>query len=73
MSVKKLAAGVAVALSITLAVPAFAAQPNGARDRETREPRLKDGRGAGSPVDRVVRAVRRVVRSLDDGLGVPKP
>ncbi len=74
MSAKKLVSAIVVVLSITLAVPTFAAQPNGQRDRENKESRFTDGRGGvRSPIDRIVRAVRRVVRSLDDGLGVPKP
>jgi hypothetical protein len=73
MSGKKLVSAVVVALSITLAVPTFAAQPNGTRDRETKESRFTDDRRAGSPIDRVVRVVKRTIRSLDDLLGVPHP
>ena len=73
MSSRKIAAAV-VALSVALSLPAFAAQPNGVRNRETREEERFGNREERLFVQRLVRAVRKgVVRVLDDCLTVPRP
>lgn len=68
---KQVASVLVLTLALAVAVPASAAQRN--RERDTRETRFTDGRPGDSPIVRVVRAVRRGIASLSDGLTVPKP
>ena len=73
MSSRKIVAAAVLALSLALSFPTFAAEPNGARTRETREEGVRNREGR-LFVERVVRAVRRgLVSVLDDGLTVPTP
>ena len=73
MSWRKIVAAAVLALSLALSFPTVAAQPNGSRNRETREEGVRNREGR-SFVERVVRAVRRgVVSALDDHLTVPRP
>jgi hypothetical protein len=73
MSSRKIVTAAVLALSLTLSFPTFAAQPNGARNRETREQGVRNREGR-SFVEHVVRAVRRgVVRATHDTLTVPTP
>lgn len=68
MSSKKLVSAFVLVLSLALSLPAFAAQPNRSRDRETKGPRFGE-----SVIVRIIQAVRRGVASNSDGLTVPKP
>lgn len=73
MSSRKIVAAAVVALSLALSFPIFAAQPNGPRNRETREERFRDREGR-SFVERVVRAVTKgLISALDDTLTRPTP